>query len=43
MEEWTEMFAKDPDLGIMEQQYMRLKTQSLLWVDWTERTGLIRR
>lgn len=28
MEEWTEMFSKDPDLGIMEQAYMRLKTQS---------------
>jgi signal transducing adaptor molecule len=29
MEEWTEMFSKDPDLGIMEQAYMRLKTQSI--------------
>ncbi|OJD30320.1 class e vacuolar protein-sorting machinery protein hse1 [Diplodia corticola] len=28
MGEWTEMFAKDPDLGIMEQAYMRLKTQN---------------
>ncbi|KAE9977422.1 ESCRT-0 subunit protein hse1 [Venturia inaequalis] len=28
MEEWTEMFSKDPDLGIMEQAYMRLKTQN---------------
>ncbi|KAI9851195.1 MAG: ESCRT-0 subunit protein hse1, partial [Vezdaea acicularis] len=28
MAEWTEMFAKDPDLGIMEQQYMKLKTQN---------------
>ena len=29
MAEWTEMFAKDPDLGIMEQAYMKLKSQSL--------------
>ena len=28
MAEWTEMFSKDPDLGIMEQAYMKLKTQS---------------
>lgn len=28
MGEWTEMFAKDADLGIMEQAYMRLKTQN---------------
>jgi len=28
MEEWTKEFSKDPDLGIMEQAYMRLKTQS---------------
>ncbi|KAF2755721.1 hypothetical protein EJ05DRAFT_503175 [Pseudovirgaria hyperparasitica] len=28
MAEWTEMFKKDPDLGIMEQAYMRLKTQN---------------
>lgn len=28
MGEWTEMFSKDADLGIMEQAYMRLKTQS---------------
>ncbi|KAF2139421.1 uncharacterized protein K452DRAFT_320544 [Aplosporella prunicola CBS 121167] len=28
MGEWTEMFSKDPDLGIMEQAYMRLKTQN---------------
>ena len=28
MAEWTEMFSKDPDLGIMEGAYMRLKTQS---------------
>ncbi|KAL8693848.1 MAG: hypothetical protein Q9218_001404 [Villophora microphyllina] len=26
--EWTEMFARDPDLGIMEQAYMKLKSQS---------------
>ncbi|KAL8779450.1 MAG: hypothetical protein Q9213_006934 [Squamulea squamosa] len=26
--EWTEMFAKDPDLGIMEQAYMKLKSQN---------------
>ncbi|KAK8182231.1 hypothetical protein BC567DRAFT_241097 [Phyllosticta citribraziliensis] len=28
MEEWTEMFSKSPELGIMEQAYMRLKTQN---------------
>jgi signal transducing adaptor molecule len=28
MGEWSEMFAKDPDLGIMEQAFLRLKTQS---------------
>jgi hypothetical protein len=28
MAEWTEMFARDPDLGIMEGAYMKLKTQS---------------
>jgi hypothetical protein len=28
MAEWTEMFSKDPDLGIMEQGYMKLKSQS---------------
>ena len=28
MSEWTEMFRKDPDLGIMEQAYTRLKSQS---------------
>ncbi|MCJ1312536.1 ESCRT-0 subunit protein hse1 [Agyrium rufum] len=28
MGEWTEMFAKEPDLGIMEQAYMRLKSQN---------------
>ncbi|KAI4273444.1 MAG: hypothetical protein L6R38_006336 [Xanthoria sp. 2 TBL-2021] len=26
--EWTGMFAKDPDLGIMEQAYMKLKSQN---------------
>ncbi|KAL8675108.1 MAG: hypothetical protein Q9168_000479 [Polycauliona sp. 1 TL-2023] len=26
--EWTEMFANDPDLGIMEQAYMKLKSQN---------------
>ncbi|KAI9712819.1 MAG: ESCRT-0 subunit protein hse1 [Bogoriella megaspora] len=31
MEEWTEMFASNPDLGIMEQAYMRLKTQSKIF------------
>lgn len=25
---WTETFAKDPDLGIMEQAFMKLKSQS---------------
>ncbi|KAF1809720.1 hypothetical protein P152DRAFT_146152 [Eremomyces bilateralis CBS 781.70] len=28
MAEWTEMFAKDRDLGIMEQAYMKLKSQN---------------
>lgn len=28
MAEWTEMFARDPDLGIMEQAFMKLKSQS---------------
>lgn len=28
MEEWTEMFANNPDFGIMEQAYMKLKTIS---------------
>ncbi|KAI9702847.1 MAG: ESCRT-0 subunit protein hse1 [Candelina mexicana] len=28
MAEWTEMFANDPDLGIMGQAYMRLKSQN---------------
>jgi hypothetical protein len=26
--EWTEMFSKDPDLGIMSQAYNKLKSQS---------------
>lgn len=25
---WAEMFARDPDLGIMEQAYTKLKSQS---------------
>ena len=29
MAEWTEMFQRDPDLGIMEQAYMKLKNQSM--------------
>ena len=32
MGEWTEMFKKDPDLGIMEQQYTKLKSQSNIFV-----------
>ncbi|KKY27228.1 putative class e vacuolar protein-sorting machinery protein hse1 [Phaeomoniella chlamydospora] len=28
MAEWTKMFASNPDLGIMEQAYMKLKTQN---------------
>lgn len=28
--EWTEMFSREPDLGIMEQAYMRLKSQSMI-------------
>ena len=30
MAEWSEEFSKDPDLGIMDQAYMKLKTQSIL-------------
>lgn len=29
MGEWSEMFRRDPDLGIMDQAYMKLKTQSM--------------
>ena len=29
MGEWAEMFSKDPDLGIMEQAYTKLKSQSM--------------
>ena len=29
MAEWSEEFSKDPDLGIMEQAYMKLKSQSM--------------
>ena len=29
MGEWAEMFSRDPDLGIMEQAYMKLKSQSV--------------
>ncbi|KAF7719835.1 Class E vacuolar protein-sorting machinery protein [Penicillium ucsense] len=28
MQEWSEMFSADPDFGIMEQAYMKLKTQN---------------
>ncbi|KAJ5168819.1 Class E vacuolar protein-sorting machinery protein hse1 [Penicillium canariense] len=28
MQDWTEMFASNPDFGIMEQAYMKLKTQN---------------
>lgn len=28
MGEWAEMFSREPDFGIMEQAYMKLKTQS---------------
>jgi signal transducing adaptor molecule len=28
MAEWTELFTNNPDFGIMEQAYMKLKTQS---------------
>ncbi|THC97689.1 hypothetical protein EYZ11_002852 [Aspergillus tanneri] len=28
MQEWTEMFSSNPDFGIMEQAYMKLKTQN---------------
>lgn len=29
MAEWSEEFSKDPDLGIMDQAYTKLKTQSM--------------
>lgn len=29
MAEWSEEFSKDPDLGIMDQAYMKLKAQSM--------------
>ena len=29
MGEWTDMFARDPDLGIMSGAYMKLKSQSM--------------
>lgn len=29
MSEWSDMFAKDPDLGIMQGAYERLKSQSM--------------
>lgn len=29
MAEWTEMFSREPDLGIMEQAFSRLKSQSM--------------
>src|SRR5271154_159220 len=28
MQEWAEMFAKDPDLGIMDDQYHKLRNQN---------------
>ncbi|KAG5294182.1 class E vacuolar protein-sorting machinery protein hse1 [Histoplasma ohiense] len=28
MEEWTEMFSSNPDFGLMEQAYMKLKSQN---------------
>jgi signal transducing adaptor molecule len=28
MQEWAEMFSKDPDLGIMNEQYQKLKSQN---------------
>lgn len=31
MAEWSEMFSKEPDLGIMEQAYYKLKSQSILF------------
>jgi signal transducing adaptor molecule len=30
MSEWSDMFSNDPDLGIMQGAYMKLKTQSRL-------------
>ena len=28
MAEWSDMFSRDPDLGIMEQAHLKLKSQS---------------
>jgi signal transducing adaptor molecule len=41
MAEWAEMFSKDPDLGIMEQAYMRLKTQSLFYNNQTRTRSIM--
>ena len=35
MAEWTEMFASNPDLGIMQGAYMKLKTQSMSFLPKT--------
>ena len=36
MAEWTVMFRSNPDLGFMEQAYMRLKSQSAYHVKGIE-------
>lgn len=37
---WTETFAKDPDLGIMQQAFMKLKSQSTTSRQTTRRAPL---
>lgn len=37
MAEWSEMFARDPDLGIMSGAYMKLKSQSQTPLRWAIR------
>ncbi|CAG7930546.1 unnamed protein product [Penicillium olsonii] len=39
MEEWTEMFSSNPDFGIMEQAYMKLKTTSEHYLSSAMRKG----
>jgi signal transducing adaptor molecule len=36
MADWAEMFAGNPDLGIMEQAYMKLKMQSRCFFGWMD-------
>jgi signal transducing adaptor molecule len=36
MAEWSEMFSSDPDLGIMQGAYQKLKAQSTLRYMWQQ-------